>query len=63
MLEADRPLAKDDPECANIVLEQLAREGLVIRSGVEVVRAEPVGPKLRVVVKGAARRRSRAVIS
>jgi pyruvate/2-oxoglutarate dehydrogenase complex dihydrolipoamide dehydrogenase (E3) component len=38
VLEADRPLAKDDPECGAIVLDALAREGVAIRSGV-VVRA------------------------
>ena len=26
------PLAKDDPECAAIVLDQLEREGVVIRT-------------------------------
>jgi pyruvate/2-oxoglutarate dehydrogenase complex dihydrolipoamide dehydrogenase (E3) component len=36
--EAAQPLAKDDPECAAIVLDQLEREGVVIRSGVKVVR-------------------------
>jgi pyruvate/2-oxoglutarate dehydrogenase complex dihydrolipoamide dehydrogenase (E3) component len=38
VLEAAQPLAKDDPECAAIVLEQLAREGVVIRAGVTVAR-------------------------
>jgi len=38
VLEAATPLAKDDPECAAIVLEQLTREGIVIRSGVKVTR-------------------------
>jgi pyruvate/2-oxoglutarate dehydrogenase complex dihydrolipoamide dehydrogenase (E3) component len=36
VLEAAQPLAKDDPECAAIVLDQLARDGVVIRSGVRV---------------------------
>jgi pyruvate/2-oxoglutarate dehydrogenase complex dihydrolipoamide dehydrogenase (E3) component len=35
--EAMQPLAKDDPEAAAIVLDQLDREGVVIRSGVKVV--------------------------
>ena len=34
--ETAQPLAKDDPECAAIVLDQLEREGVVIRSGVKV---------------------------
>ncbi len=38
VLEAATPLAKDDPECAAIVLDRLAREGVVIRSGVKVIR-------------------------
>jgi pyruvate/2-oxoglutarate dehydrogenase complex dihydrolipoamide dehydrogenase (E3) component len=38
VLEAALPLAKDDPECAAIVLTQLEREGVTIRSGVKVTR-------------------------
>jgi pyruvate/2-oxoglutarate dehydrogenase complex dihydrolipoamide dehydrogenase (E3) component len=38
VLEAAAPLAKNDPECAAIVLDQLEREGVVIRSGVKVAR-------------------------
>ncbi len=38
VLEAATPLAKDDPECAAVVLDRLEREGVVIRSGVKVVR-------------------------
>jgi len=38
VLEAFAPLAKDDPECAAIVLAQLEREGVTIRGGVKVVR-------------------------
>jgi pyruvate/2-oxoglutarate dehydrogenase complex dihydrolipoamide dehydrogenase (E3) component len=49
VLEAAVPLAKDDPECAAIVLDQLAREGIAIRAGAEVVRVEP-GARPRVVV-------------
>src|SRR5215470_1563986 len=37
VLEAATPLAKDDPECAGIVLERLGREGVKIRAGVKVV--------------------------
>jgi pyruvate/2-oxoglutarate dehydrogenase complex dihydrolipoamide dehydrogenase (E3) component len=37
VLEAARPLGKDDPECADTVLARLEREGVVIRSGVNVV--------------------------
>lgn len=38
VLEAAVPLAKDDPEGAAIVLATLAREGVVIRSGVTVTQ-------------------------
>ena len=37
VLEAARPLAGDDPECVDIVLDRLEREGVVIRSGVNIV--------------------------
>lgn len=37
VVEAMHPLAKDDPEAAAIVLDQLEREGVVIRSRVKVV--------------------------
>ncbi len=40
VLEAAVPLAKDDPECAAIVLDQLDREGVVIHSGVSVTRVQ-----------------------
>jgi pyruvate/2-oxoglutarate dehydrogenase complex dihydrolipoamide dehydrogenase (E3) component len=36
VLEAAVPLAKDDPECAAIVLAQLEREGVVVKSGVKI---------------------------
>jgi pyruvate/2-oxoglutarate dehydrogenase complex dihydrolipoamide dehydrogenase (E3) component len=38
VLEAVLPLAKDDPEAAAIVLAQLEREGIIIHSGVQIVR-------------------------
>jgi pyruvate/2-oxoglutarate dehydrogenase complex dihydrolipoamide dehydrogenase (E3) component len=56
VLEAATPLAKDDSECAAVVLDQLARERVAIRTGLEVVRVEAVRvkgapPKVQVVVK------------
>jgi pyruvate/2-oxoglutarate dehydrogenase complex dihydrolipoamide dehydrogenase (E3) component len=51
VLEAARPLAKDDPECAAIVLDQLAREGVALRAGVAVTRVEAANGKVRVVVR------------
>ena len=38
VLEAAAPLAKDDPECAAVVLDQLEREGVIIRSDVNIAR-------------------------
>ena len=53
MFEAVQPLAKDDPECAAIVLDQLAREGIVIRSGINIARIQRARPKVQVVLEGA----------
>src|SRR4029077_3450585 len=39
-LKAATRLAKDVPECAAVVLDQLEREGVVIRSGVKIVRVK-----------------------
>ena len=36
VLEAAQPLAKDDPECAAVVLHQLRQEGIDIRAGVKI---------------------------
>lgn len=36
VLEAAQPLAKDDPECAAVVLHQLRRDGIDIRAGVKI---------------------------
>jgi pyruvate/2-oxoglutarate dehydrogenase complex dihydrolipoamide dehydrogenase (E3) component len=43
VLEEGQPLAKDDPECAAIVLDRLEREGVVVRSGVNVVNITHAG--------------------
>jgi pyruvate/2-oxoglutarate dehydrogenase complex dihydrolipoamide dehydrogenase (E3) component len=55
VLEAARPLAKDDPECAAIVLAQLEREGIAIRSGVKVARVGAADGKVAVTLAGAER--------
>ena len=52
VVEAASPLAGDDPECTVIVLDQLAREGVAIRAGANVLRVEP-GLKPRVVIAAA----------
>jgi pyruvate/2-oxoglutarate dehydrogenase complex dihydrolipoamide dehydrogenase (E3) component len=52
VLEAAQPLAKDDPECAAIVLDQLEREGVVIRSGVKVARVKHASGRVSVTFEG-----------
>ncbi len=50
VLEAAQPLAREDPECADVVLRQIAREGIDLRSGTTVLRVETADSKIRVVV-------------
>jgi pyruvate/2-oxoglutarate dehydrogenase complex dihydrolipoamide dehydrogenase (E3) component len=52
VLEAATPLAKDDPECAAIVLDALAHEGIRIRSGVKVTRVAREGDQVTVMLDG-----------
>jgi pyruvate/2-oxoglutarate dehydrogenase complex dihydrolipoamide dehydrogenase (E3) component len=52
VLEAATPFAKDDPECAAIVLEHLAREGIAIRSGVKVTRVAHSDDKIQATIEG-----------
>ena len=51
VLEAAQPLAREDPECAAIVLDALAREGIDIRAGTEVVRVEAASAGVKLVVR------------
>src|SRR5947209_15101976 len=53
VLEAAAPLAREDGECAAIVLDALMREGVDIRSGVGVSRVEAADGEISVVVRGA----------
>src|SRR5215470_2821691 len=50
IIEAVRPLANDDAECAQIVIDALLREGVEIRAGVSVqsARQTPSGVELAV---------------
>lgn len=50
VLEAASPLAKDDPECAAIVLDQLAREDIAIRANVTIARVEQAGSGIRAIL-------------
>jgi len=52
VLEAGEPLAREDGECAAIVLDALAREGVIVRSNVTVARVEGTGAKIKVVLAG-----------
>lgn len=53
VLEAAVPLAKDDPECAAIVLDQLDREGIVVRNSVNVTRVNHASGRVSVTFAGA----------
>ncbi len=49
VLEAFKPLAKEDPELAEVVLRQLESEGVEIISDARVERFEPFGDSVQVV--------------
>ena len=53
VLEAATPLPNDDPECAGIVVTQLEREGVIIRSGVQVTRVAYASGSVTVTLAGA----------
>ena len=53
VLEAAQPLAQDDPECVAIVLDRLEREGVVIRSGVNVIGIEQAGHAVTATIEAA----------
>ncbi len=48
VLEAATPLASEDPECAAVVLDRLAREGVAIRSGVTITQVRRVRNRVEV---------------
>lgn len=51
VLEAAQPLAREDAECAVVVLDALVREGVELRSGVAVIRVEGAGTKVKVIIR------------
>jgi pyruvate/2-oxoglutarate dehydrogenase complex dihydrolipoamide dehydrogenase (E3) component len=51
VLDVATPLAREDSECVAVVLDQLAREGVVLRSNCAVVRVEGAGAKYKIVVR------------
>jgi pyruvate/2-oxoglutarate dehydrogenase complex dihydrolipoamide dehydrogenase (E3) component len=52
VLEAAQPLAKDDSECAAIVVTQLEREGVVIRSGLKIISVACAVGDVKVTLEG-----------
>src|SRR5262245_7908190 len=52
VLEAGTALSREDPECARIVLDQLAAEGIVLRQGVTIAQVEESGAGVAVVLTG-----------
>ncbi len=52
VLELNKPLAGEDPECAAIVLDALEREGVTIRSGAKVERVRALRQRIEVVLAG-----------
>jgi pyruvate/2-oxoglutarate dehydrogenase complex dihydrolipoamide dehydrogenase (E3) component len=51
VLEAAQPLAREDAECAGILLDALAREGVELRSNAAVVRVAATDSTVQVVVR------------
>ncbi len=54
VLETGRPLAREDPECAQVVLDALTREGIELPTGTSVVRLQRADGKVNVVVRAQA---------
>ena len=50
VLDAAAPLAGDDPECAAVVLDALAREGVKLRTGVEIAKVGRILAKIQVML-------------
>jgi pyruvate/2-oxoglutarate dehydrogenase complex dihydrolipoamide dehydrogenase (E3) component len=50
VLDAAAPLASDDPECAAVVFDALARDGVKLRTGVEIAKVGRVLAKVKVVL-------------
>jgi pyruvate/2-oxoglutarate dehydrogenase complex dihydrolipoamide dehydrogenase (E3) component len=51
VLDAAQPLAREDTECAAVVLDALAGEGIALRGNVAVARVDAVDSQIRVVVR------------
>lgn len=57
VIDAGRPLAKDDPECVDIVLSALAAEGIALFDGAAVtgIRGDAAGVEVSIMREGVAR--------
>jgi pyruvate/2-oxoglutarate dehydrogenase complex dihydrolipoamide dehydrogenase (E3) component len=53
VLEAAMPLQREDRECAAVVLDALAEEGIKLRSGVRIAQIRRVLARVQVVLAGA----------
>jgi pyruvate/2-oxoglutarate dehydrogenase complex dihydrolipoamide dehydrogenase (E3) component len=52
VLEVAEPLSKEDPECVRIVVEALMREGVTIKTGVNIARVRRMRARVEVVLQG-----------
>lgn len=52
VLETGTPFAGADPECASVVLDAFGREGIVLRSGVEILQVRRALARVEVDVAG-----------
>jgi pyruvate/2-oxoglutarate dehydrogenase complex dihydrolipoamide dehydrogenase (E3) component len=52
VVDAGQPLAREDTECAAVVLDALAGEGVALRSNVAIARVDAVDSQVRVAVSG-----------
>ncbi len=52
VLDTGQPLMEEDPECAAVVLDQLEREDIVLRTGVEILRIKGARSKIHIVIGG-----------
>ncbi|MBI4274104.1 MAG: FAD-dependent oxidoreductase [Rhizobiales bacterium] len=51
VLEALKPLARDDVECTAVVLDQIERDGINIRTGVNIIHVKGDSKKISAVLK------------
>src|SRR5262249_20481257 len=51
VLEVAQPLAKDDAECAAVVIDRLEREGVIIRSRVNVIGIAHAGATVTATIE------------